>query len=88
MQTGTATANVTITHHILPDYINLGTGAIIGLAQTIAGILILVFGKISDIYGLMEAAKATAFLCLIAVFISLGVSKKYQHLEVKPEPVK
>jgi len=88
MQNGTATANITITHHILPDYINLGTGAIIGLSQTIAGILILVFGKFSDIYGLMEVAQATALLCLIPIFISLGVSKKYQHPEVKPAPVK
>ena len=88
MQNGTATANITITHHILPDYINLGTGAIIGLSQTIAGILILVFGKFSDIYGLMEVAQATALLCLIPIFISLGVSKKYQHLEVKPESIK
>ena len=88
MQNGTATANITITHHILPDYINLGTGAIIGLSQTIAGILILVFGKFSDIYGLMEVAQATALLFIIPILISLGVSKKYQHPEVKPTPVK
>jgi len=76
MQNGTSTANITITHHILPDYINLGTGAIIGFSATLAGILMLVFGKFSDIYGLMEVAQAIALLCLIPVFISLGVSKK------------
>ncbi|MEA2022359.1 MAG: MFS transporter [Candidatus Caldatribacteriota bacterium] len=83
MQNGTSTANITIAHHILPENINLGTGAIMGLPGTFAGILMLVFGKFSDIYGLREMAKFTACLSLIPVFISLYIFKKYDHVIAK-----
>jgi len=81
---GTATANITMAHNILPENINLGTGIIMGLSSTIAGVLILVFGKFSDIYGLMEMAQVTACLSLIPVFISLYISKKYENVTTKP----
>ena len=81
---GTSTANITITHHILPDDINLGTGTIMGLPVMIGGILILVFGKLADIYGLMEMAQITACLGLIPIFISFYISKKYDLVIVKP----
>ena len=70
MQSATFTANITMAHNILPDNINLGTGAILGLAGTIAGVIILGFGKFADFHGLMNAAKVTASLNLIPVFIS------------------
>ncbi len=81
---GTSTANITITHHILPDDINLGTGTIMGLPVMIGGILILVFGKLADIYGLMEMAQITVCLGLIPVFMSFYISKKYDLVIVKP----
>ncbi|MBA7580044.1 MAG: MFS transporter [Candidatus Thermoplasmatota archaeon] len=81
---GTSTANITMTHNILPENINLGTGLIIGLSSTIAGVLILVFGKFADIYGLMEMAQFTACLSLIPVFISLYIAKKYDNMIAKP----
>ena len=73
-----------MTHNILPENINLGTGLIIGLSSTIAGVLILVFGKFADIYGLMEMAQFTACLSLIPVFISLYIAKKYDNMIAKP----
>ncbi len=81
---GTSTANITMTHNILPENINLGTGLIMGLSSTIAGVLILVFGKFADIYGLMEMAQVTACLSLVPIFISLYISKKYDNVIVKP----
>lgn len=81
---GSSTANVTMTHNILPENINLATGIIMGLSSTIAGVFILVFGKFSDIYGLMKIAQAIACLSLIPIFISLYISKKYDLVIVKP----
>jgi FSR family fosmidomycin resistance protein-like MFS transporter len=80
---GPFTANITITHNILPENINLATGTMLGLPATIAGILILIFGKFSDIYGLMKIAQLTACLSLIPIFISLYISKKYDLVIVK-----
>ena len=80
----TLTATITISHKILPENINLGTGTIMGFPGTIAGILMLVFGKFSDIYGLMKIAQLTACLNLIPIFISLYISKKYDLVIVKP----
>lgn len=81
---GPSTANITMAHNILPENINLGTGIIMGLSSTIAGGLILIFGKLADIYGLMEMAQVIACISLIPVFISLYISKKYDHAIVKP----
>lgn len=84
---GPSTANITMSHNILPENINLGTGIIMGLSNTIAGVLILIFGKFADIYGLMEMAQVTAFLSLIPIFISLYISKKNDNVIVKPVSV-
>lgn len=81
---GATTANITMTHNILPENVNLGTGLIMGLSSTIAGVLILVFGKFADIYGLMETAQFTACLSLIPIFISLYISKEYDNVIEKP----
>ncbi len=81
---GPSTANITMAHNILPENINLGTGIIMGLSSTIAGVLILVFGKFSDIYGLMKIAQVITCLSLIPIFISLYISKKYDLAIVKP----
>lgn len=81
---GAKTANITMTHNILPENVNLGTGLIMGLSSTIAGVLILVFGKFADIYGLMETAQFTACLSLIPIFISLYISKEYDNVIEKP----
>lgn len=81
---GTSTANITMTHNILPENINLGTGLIMGLSGTIAGVLILIFGKFADIYGLMEMAQFIACLNLIPIFISLYILKKHDNVIVKP----
>jgi len=84
----TATANFTITHKLLPEDINLGTGTINGLPGTIGSFLILIFGKFADIHGLMEMAQVIACLGLIPVFISFYISKKNKKLFVKPVLVK
>lgn len=81
---GTATANITMAHNILPENINLGTGIIMGMSSTIAGVLILVFGKYADIYGLMKMAQFTACLSIIPIFISIYIAKKYENVTTKP----
>ncbi len=49
------TSNIVMTHDFLPDNINMGTGLILGLGGGLAGLGILVYGKVADIYGLVTA---------------------------------
>jgi len=76
----TLTAEITISHQILPENINLGTGTIMGFPGTIAGLLMLVFGKFSDIFGLMKVAQLTTCLSLVPVILSFYLLKKIESL--------
>lgn len=76
----TATANITISHNILPDNINLGTGMILGLSYTFAGLLVLIFGKYADIFGLIQVAKVSTIIVAVALLISLFIPMKYVKL--------
>lgn len=77
----TATANITITHNILPDNINLGTGMILGLSYTFAGLLVLIFGKYADIFGLIQVAKGSTLIVALTLLISLFIPMKYVKLK-------
>ena len=77
----TATANITITHNILPDNINLGTGMILGLSYTFAGLLVLIFGKYADVFGLIQVAKGSIFIVALTLVISLFIPMKYVKLK-------
>ena len=76
----TLTAEITISHQILPENINLGTGTIMGFPGTIAGLLMLVFGKFSDIFGLMKVAQLTTCLSLVPVILSFYLLKKIESV--------
>jgi len=52
--TGSNTSNIVMTHDFLPNNINLGTGLIMGFAGGLGGLGILLYGKIADIYGLLN----------------------------------
>ena len=77
----TATANITITHNILPENLNLGTGMIMGLSNTIAGLIVLIFGKYADVFGLIQMAKISTIIVAVAVLISLFIPMKYVKLK-------
>jgi len=73
----TSTANITITHNILPGNLNLGTGMIMGLSSTIAGLLVLLFGKSADVLGLVYMARIATAAALIIMIISLFIPERY-----------
>ncbi len=73
----TATANITITHNILPENLNLGTGMIMGLSSTIAGLIVLIFGRYADVFGLIQMAKVSTIMVAVTVLISLFIPMKY-----------
>lgn len=73
----TATANITITHNILPGNLNLGTGMIMGLSNTIGGIIVLILGKYADAFGLIQMAKISTITAVVAALISLLIPMKY-----------
>lgn len=77
----TATANITITHNILPENLNLGTGMIMGLSSTIGGLIVLVFGKYADAYGLVKMGEIATIIAAIPFLISLFIPMKYVRLK-------
>ncbi|MCK5764119.1 MAG: MFS transporter, partial [Clostridiales bacterium] len=77
----TATANITMTHKIIPENITFGNGMIMGFSGTIAGLLILLFGKIADAIGLLDAMQLYNVLIFIIVIISILLPKEFSSKE-------
>ena len=76
----TATANITITHKIVPNNITFGTGIIMGFATTVGGIGILLFGKIADVIGLLDATQLFNALIFIIIIISVLLPKEFSDV--------
>ena len=77
----TATANITMTHKIIPENITFGNGMIMGFSSTIAGLLILLFGKIADTIGLLDAVQLYNVLIFIIIIISILLPKEFSSKE-------
>ncbi|MEA3423462.1 MAG: MFS transporter [Bacillota bacterium] len=77
----TATANITMMHKILPENITFGNGMIMGFASTMAGLLILLFGKIADTIGIIDAIQLYNVLIFIIVIISILLPKEFSSKE-------
>jgi FSR family fosmidomycin resistance protein-like MFS transporter len=83
----TATANITITHRILPNNLTFGTGMIMGFSSTVAGIAILGFGFIADGIGLLDTAQLFNILIFGIIIISVMLPNRYaaKLIEIKEE---
>jgi FSR family fosmidomycin resistance protein-like MFS transporter len=81
----TATANITLTHKILPENITLGTGMIMGFASTVASVAILGFGKIADQIGLLDTSQLFNALIFITIIISITLPKQYSDSQIVNE---
>ncbi|MBN2259317.1 MAG: MFS transporter [Clostridiales bacterium] len=73
----TSTANITMTHKIVPENITFGNGMIMGFASTVAGLLILLFGKIADNIGLLDASRFFNVLMILVIIVSVLLPKKF-----------
>jgi len=68
IMSGSNTANIVMTHDLIPNNINMGTGLIMGFAGGIGGLGILLFGKLADIYGLVNT---TGFFIVPLVILNI-----------------
>ena len=82
---GSNTANVVMAHDFMPERINVATGWIQGFAGGLGGFIMLLFGKIADIYGL---GNSTAFLLVplalvltAAFLLPSGIPQAHKNIE-------
>lgn len=66
---GSSTANIVMTHRLMPKNVNVATGLIMGFSGGLGGFLMLLFGKIADIQGLLSS---TSYLLIPLVFVVLA----------------
>lgn len=76
------TSNIVMAHDYLPNNINMGTGLIMGLAGGLGGLGILIYGKVADIFGLINATGIfivpLIFLSILSLFLP---QKKLEELK-------
>jgi FSR family fosmidomycin resistance protein-like MFS transporter len=68
---GTNTANIVMAHELMPDNLNVATGLIMGLSGGLGGILMLFFGKIADIQGLITSASYLLIPLVVATLLTI-----------------
>jgi len=66
---GSSTANIVMTHRLMPENVNVATGLIMGFSGGLGGFLMLAFGKIADIQGLLTS---TSYLLVPLVLVVLA----------------
>jgi FSR family fosmidomycin resistance protein-like MFS transporter len=65
---GSNTANIVMTHELMPENLNVATGLIMGLSGGLGGLCMLLFGKIADIQGLITSA---SYLLIPLILVTL-----------------
>ncbi|MCJ7688631.1 MAG: MFS transporter [Clostridiaceae bacterium] len=65
---GSNTANIVMAHELMPENLNVATGLIMGLSGGLGGLLMLLFGKIADIQGLITSA---SYLLVPLILVTL-----------------
>ncbi len=73
---GSNTANVVMAHELLPRNINMATGLIMGMSGGIGGLLMLLFGKFSDLQGLLTSSTYILVPLALSVLAALLLPEK------------
>lgn len=73
---GSNTANVVMAHELLPRNINMATGLIMGMSGGIGGLLMLLFGKLSDLQGLLTSSTYILVPLALSVLAALLLPEK------------
>jgi MFS transporter, FSR family, fosmidomycin resistance protein len=68
---GSSTANIVMTQGLMPKNINVATGLIMGFSGGLGGLIMLAFGKIADIHGLLTSASYLLIPLVLVVFTTL-----------------
>lgn len=74
----TASANITITHHIIPNNINYGTGLIMGFSATLSAVAILGYGYMVDQIGHLSSLNILVVLSFMMMVFSFIMPKDYK----------
>lgn len=67
---GSASANITIVHRIMPNNINYGTGLIMGFAGTLSAVVMLGYGYIVDTFGYVASLNVLVAGAAVMAFVS------------------
>jgi FSR family fosmidomycin resistance protein-like MFS transporter len=73
---GSNTANIVMAHELLPRNINMATGLIMGMSGGLGGLMMLLFGKLSDLQGLMAGSMYLMVPILLTVLSTLMLPEK------------
>lgn len=79
---GTSAANITITHKIMPNNINYGTGLIMGFSATISAVAMLGYGIVVDQIGHLKSLNILTGIAIILMVISYMIPNRY-HENIK-----
>jgi len=83
----TAAANITLTHKIMPDNVNYGTGLIMGFAATLSAVAMLGYGYIVDTYGHITSQNVLVGIAILMALLSYVLPAKFEALEHDVEDV-
>lgn len=65
-----STSNIVMAYELMPESLNLATGLIMGLAGGLGGLIMLVYGKIADMQGLM----ASTLYLIVPLLLAVGMT--------------
>ena len=68
---GTNTANIVMTHELMPENLNVATGLIMGLSGGLGGLFMLLLRKIADMQGLIVSASYLLIPLMLVTLITI-----------------
>ena len=73
---GSNTANIVMAYELMPKNLNAATGLIMGLSGGLGGLLMLLFGKIADVQGLIISANYLMIPLIVTVLLTVALPKE------------
>lgn len=73
---GSNTANIVMAHELLPRNINMATGLIMGMSGGLGGLLMLLFGRLSDLHGLLTSSAYILVPLFLTVLSTIMLPEK------------
>ena len=68
---GSNTANIVMAYELMPKNLNVATGLILGLSGGLGGLIMLLFGKIADVRGLLISTSYLIIPLIMVVLITI-----------------
>jgi len=68
---GSNTANIVMAYELMPKNLNVATGLIMGLSGGLGGLVMLLFGKIADVHGLLIGTSYLLIPLIMVILITI-----------------